>query len=136
MEAHAKAPHEIVHIAGDEDHGVNVTHDITKTAKAKVQLIYRGRHRGRYLYKPIECEVYEAGGELSVHTICPRCAMGQMIYASAKSIEYDAERGLFIEAFECPGDFAETAGADGRHNFGMGLCKARLVYDGFEVKDA
>jgi len=123
---------EIVHLAGDMRSGLSVTHDFTKTALGTVELTYTGRFAHPLPKKLVRCEIYEQGGRLAVHTICPRCARAQWIDGGAKRIEFDASRNLlFIEPFTCTWELE-----DHRQGFGVGLCRTRVAYDGREVKDA
>ena len=115
--------------------GVIAEHDLRGLAIAKVQLIYQGAFRpppGLKAFE-VECEIYEVNGILSVHTVCPKCRNAQWIDGRNKKVEYDKERGLFIEAFTCPW---ELGGEDDRREFGFGLCQLRLAYDGKIIKDA
>jgi hypothetical protein len=117
---------DMTHIAGDVDHGIEITHDLTQSAKAKVKL--------RYQELVITCEIYEVGGELSVHTLCPRCHNALWISGRNKKIDYDPERGLFVEPFTCAWELPDDE-RSGRE-FGLGLCNLRMVYDGKVAREA
>lgn len=114
--------------------GVTVEHDLTKTAIAQVHLLYKGRAPtppGLDHFE-IECEVYEVGGILAVHSVCPKCRHSQWIDGRNKSIRFDRDTGkLFIEPFTCPWEMTAE-----RHEFGIGLCRLRVAYDGKAIKDA
>ena len=116
-----------------QNQGVTVEHDLTGLAIAKVTLEYRGRFvpPGMSCVE-IECEVYSVDGLLTVHTACPKCRHSSMIDGRNKKIELQGDK-LFVEAFECPW---EMGGDDDHHEFGIGLCKLKLAYDGKIAKDA
>jgi hypothetical protein len=135
-EQHAKAAHEIVHLAGDEKRGITVSHELTKTALMTFSLEYTGRHAMPFPRKLIEGEVYTVpGGGLMVHTICPRCNNALRITSDNKDISIDKDRGaIWVEPFECSWELGERDGE--RMDFGLGLCKTRLAYDGKVAKDA
>jgi len=97
----------------------------------------------------IFCEVYQnPGAPMEIHWMCPKCLGGghgymSRISADRKRIEYDPrtqlEDGgrLNVEAFECPWELGDAqAGGDRRMEFGLGLCKLRLVIDNSIAKDA
>lgn len=116
-----------------QNKGVTVEHDFRGLAIDQVHLIYRGRVApppGMDHYE-LECEVYEVDGVLSVHSVCPKCRHTQWIDGTNKKIEYDRERGLFIEPFTCPWELGED-----RREFGFGLCQLSLVFDGKVARDA
>ena len=124
---------ETVHLAGDHDHGVSITHDLTESAFGKVTL--RGPDRFAppgCSYPEITCEVYKAGDLLSVHTICPKCGNGGWIDGRNKQISFDRDTGrLEIEKFKCPWEMSAE-----RQHFGVGMCNLVLAYDGKVAKDA
>ena len=114
--------------------GVTVEHDLRGLAIAKVTMIYKGRYVPLNMqHLEIECEVYEADGVLSVHSVCPKCRHSQWINGKNKTIEYDKGRGLFVEPFACPW---EMGGKDDHTEFGIGLCRLALAYDGKVAKEA
>jgi hypothetical protein len=129
--------------------GVTINHDLTGIAIAKVTLEYRGRFVPPNMQKvEIECEVYEAGGLLMVHTACPKCRHALRIDGRNKAIELRGGKRaeslnqtqakligaeLYVEPFECPW---EMGGKDDHQHFGFGLCRLRLAYDGKVAKDA
>jgi len=116
--------------------GVTVEHDLRGLAIGQAHLIYRGSvppPPGMDHFE-IECEVYEADGVLSVHTVCPKCRHGSWINGKNKKIEYDKRTGkLFVERFECGW---EMGGEDDHRDFGFGLCKLVLAYEGKVARDA
>lgn len=118
---------EIVHLAGDRGMSSSMM-----TGTPTVTLSYRGKHRGENSEKRVTCEVYEKeDGTLLVSTLCVRCSQGLSISSERKRIDFDRERGLFIEPFECTWEF------DGdRRIAGLSLCRARVAYDGKTVRDA
>lgn len=108
-----------------------------------------GRVRVRYRDTVVFCEVYQHAGEpLQVHWMCPRCRGGgqghmSRITSDRKKIEYDPKAQLDdggqlnVEAFECPWELGDSqAGGDRRMEFGMGMCKLRLVIDNSVARDA
>ena len=115
--------------------GVTAEHDLKQTAIAQVQLRYRGRQLTPppgCQYIEIECEVYRSpDGSLMVHSACPRCRHSITIDGTKKRVEYDPEKGLFVEAFGCPWEMGED-----HQDFGVGLCRLRLEYAGREARDA
>lgn len=127
-----KTVEDLVHISGDARRGVSVGYDLSRTALGKVVLDYRGPYAQPFTSKRIECEVYETGGVLAVHTMCPKCGKSQWISQQNKAIDYDRERGLLrIEPFRCTWEM----GSD-RQEFGFGMCGLRVAYDGRVVRDA
>ena len=136
-EEHAKTAQDIVHIAGDEKHGMEITHDLTKTALMTFNLKYRGRYSvwAEGEEKTIEGEVYSQGGQLMVHTICPRCQKSLRITSDRKNISIDVAKGLiWVEPFQCTWELGERENE--RMEFGLSLCNTRLAYDGKVAKDA
>ena len=126
------AQQEIVHLAGDMNRGVSVTHDLRDTAIGRVTLVYRGRYAAPFAFRTIDCEVYETDGLLSVHTLCPKCGHGLWIDGRNKQISFDTRTGkLDVEKFSCPWEMDES-----RRQFGFGLCRLELVYDGNVAREA
>jgi hypothetical protein len=126
---------ESVHIAGDRGtgHGHAIDYDMTSGAHAKVRLTYTGRYAHPFAELVIVCEIYKApDGMLSVHSICPKCHKGVMVKGDQKRIDYDPDRGLFVEPFGCTWELE----GDRAMQFGLGLCKFRCAYDGRVVKEA
>jgi hypothetical protein len=122
-------------IQGDAARGVAVNHDLTGIAKAQITLKYAGKVApppGMHHYE-IECEIYEVDGLMSVHTVCPKCRHATMISGKVADISYDKNRGLFVSKFECPW---EMGGKDDHTEFGIGLCKLVLAYEGKVARDA
>ncbi len=107
-----------------------VEHNLQDTAIGKVTLAYRGQYVPPGMASlEIECEVYEVDGLLSVHSVCPKCRHAQWINGKNKKIDFDKDRGeLHVQAFECPWEF------DG--DFGMGLCRMKLLYAGKVAREA
>jgi len=122
---------DVTHISGDPDQGIAVTHHLDKMVHASVTMVYTGQHAAPFPKMEITCEVYKAGDVLSVHTVCPKCRHAQWIDGRNKQIEYDPDKGLFIESFGCPWEMDET-----RKEFGMSLCGLRLTYAGRVVREA
>lgn len=134
-EQHAKTAKEMVHIAGDKDHGISVTHDLKKTAIMNFDLQYTGRYSMPFPEKRIIGEVYSQGGELMIHTICPRCENALRITSDRKQISIDKTKGMiWVEPFQCTWELGERENE--RMDFGMSLCNTRLAYDGKVAKDA
>ena len=131
------AGRDITHIAGDRDHGISVTHRLNKAAHAEVALVYSGRYSAPFSNLEIVCEVYKAGDVFSVHSICPRCRNAVWIDGRNKRVDYDPQRGLFVEAHTCPWEIGDTdARKNDRQEFGLGLCGTRMVYDGKVAREA
>lgn len=119
----------------NQNKGVTVNHDLTGIAKAQVTLKYKGKvppEPGMDHYE-IVCEIYEVDGLMSVHTVCPQCRHGTMISGKVVDISFDKNRGLFVGKFECPW---EMGGEDDHTEFGIGLCRLVLAYDGKVARDA
>lgn len=130
---------EIVHLAGDRgvptDPRRGMSSEMVNNetgATPQAQLSYRGRYAHPFPEKRLTCEIYAAeDGSLMVSTICVRCGHGLSITSQRKKIEWEPERGLFIEPFEC------TWELDGERRIaGLSLCRARVAYDGKTVRDA
>lgn len=115
--------------------GVAAHHDLRGLAVGSVRLRYRGQFVPSGMSEmEIECEVYEADGIQSVHSVCPKCRRAQWIDGRNKDVSFDATAGtLRVEPFTCSW---EMGGADDRHRFGFGLCRARLAYDRRTARDA
>lgn len=113
--------------------GVTANHDLKGLAIGQVQLFYTGRHVPLDMKGvEIECEIYKIGDALMVHTVCPRCRRAQSIDGRNKKVEYDQKAGtLRIEPFECTWEIG-----DERQQFGVGLCRTKLAYEGKIVRDA
>ena len=122
---------EVVQLAGDMDQGIAITHDLRKNAKTVV-LEYKGRYAQPYDSIEVVCEVYEAAGVLSIHTLCPKCKKAVWIKGDQKRVEMN-DRGLFTETFTCPWELGDHGG---KQEFGFGLCGFRSVYDGKVVREA
>jgi hypothetical protein len=122
---------EIVHIAGDRQTGVTVSHNLSRMALGEVVMIYRGQYAVPHDELELICEVYEQDGVLGVHAICPKCHHAIWINGKNKSIEYDRSRGLFIEPFQCTWEMD-----DWRREFGASLCGMRMAFDGKLAKEA
>lgn len=126
---------ELFHISGDEDHGIAYDANLTKTAFAKPQIRYDGKY-GRMV---MTADVYRAGnGKFAVHIICPSCRHALWIKPEVKAIEFDKEKGLSVETFECTwekGRGTDETAAD-RIEFGVGLCRAKLAIDKNTARDA
>ena len=118
---------EIYQIAGDPDHGLSSDMNLTNSAFAKPQIRYKGK-AGDFV---LSCELYKIGDELSLHLICPRCRHALMIKSSSKQMEYDKERGLSVEPFQCTWELPE----DQRVQFGIGLCKWTAVIENDRARD-
>jgi hypothetical protein len=127
--AYDPAREELFHVAGDADHGVASTADLTKTAIGHPEVRYYGRH-GDFV---LTVDVYRMpDGQLLAHLICPRCRKALHIRQAAKSMEYSATDGLSIEPFECTW---ELDGDEGRQ-FGMALCRWRVGITRNVARDA
>lgn len=123
-----------IHLAGDEDQGFSSTIDLRANAVGQAILVYHGRYAHPHAEKEVRCEIYQAGGELDVHTICVRCGEAQWVKGAQKKIEYDKEKNLlFIERFGCLGEL-EKDGA--KREFGMNRCNTWVAYDGRVIRDA
>lgn len=123
---------ETVHLAGD---GVS-SQFMSAKPDAQVKLRYTGRYSHPFPQKEVECEVYVArdphGDTLMVHTLCVKCGKSQRIQSQNKEISWDKEKGLFVEPFTCPWELE----GDRTIEFGLGMCSARVAYDGKVIKDA
>lgn len=113
--------------------GIVANHDLKSSAIGQVQLQYQGKATPPSMRSvEIECEVYEADGVLSVHTVCPKCRHSSWIDGHNKKIEFDQQRReLRVESFKCNWEMSED-----RRRFGFGLCGLELVYDGKIARDA
>lgn len=116
--------------------GVTVNHDLTGAAFAKVTMIYKGRYVPTNMglkHLEVEVEVYKAGDIFSAHICCPKCRHTSWIDGRNKRVDYDKQRGLFIEAFTCPW---EMGGENDHTEFGIGLCQLTTEYAGKMVREA
>lgn len=103
-----------------------VGHDIAlnKTRLGKALIRWRDR--------VIEADVYEMGGQLAVHMICPKCSRPEEVHAlwvkeERKAIEYDARTEIIsIEKFRC----------QWHDSFGTGWCNWTVAIDKNIAKDA
>lgn len=113
--------------------GVTALHDLQGTAIGKATLEYRGKALPPELSKfEIECEVYLVDGIYSVHTVCPKCRHVLWIDGRKKDVEYDKATGkLYVAPFRCTWEMGEE-----RRQYGFGMCRLRLAYDGKIAKDA
>lgn len=114
--------------------GVATDFNLKQNAIGQVKLKYEGRHmppNQDIKFMMVECEIYEENGTLWVHSCCPKCGNSFKVNANTKSIDYDKDRGLFIEPFECPWEMSGE-----RQDFGLSLCRLNVAYDGFTIKDA
>lgn len=126
--AYDPAQEELFHVAGDADHGVAATADLTKTAIGKPQVRYRGKN-GDFV---LTVDVYRMpDGQLLAHLICPRCRKALHVRQAAKFMAFEDGK-LSVEAFLCPW---ELDGDEGRR-FGLALCNTRLVIDENVARDA
>lgn len=129
---HQKAPEteeEVVHLAGDS--GLASTFAGSK-ASAQGVMIYTGRWAGGLRRLEVTCEIYITAEGMMVSTCCVRCGQVQTIKSENKQMSYEKGRGLFIEPFECTWELD----GDRRIENGLGMCKARVAYDGKVIKDA
>lgn len=114
--------------------GIIAEHDLKGLAIGQAHLLYKGKIPSPpgTTHFEIECEVYEANGILSVHTVCPKCRHALWIDGRNKKIEYDKKKGILrIEPFECTWEMGED-----RREFGFGLCRLKMVYEGKTARDA
>lgn len=134
MQTHNPDKEELVHVAGDMDSGIEATTDLTGMAHAKSSFRYEGRF-GKYV---LDCEIYGQPGTLMVHFICPKCHKALSIKQPNKSVDFDKDKGLFTESFECTweiGRGTDNTAAD-RIAFGLGLCQFKGVFEGWRLRDA
>jgi uncharacterized protein YbaR (Trm112 family) len=116
---------ELFQIAGDEQHGISSTMDLTRTALGHPMIEY-GSDR------VIEADVYAMKGHLMVHLICPRCRHALTIRADQKHMEYSIRSNeLSVEAFRCTWEMD-----DWRREFGMSMCGWTVAVDKNVARDA
>lgn len=127
--AHDPSKEDLYHVAGDVDHGVTTTADVTSGA-VKVPLRYNGKW-GDYV---CTVDVYVAGEEVAIVMICPRCHHSIKIPSNRKKIEWDPDKGLFVEPSQCTWEMDERDGE--RIEFGLNLCRFTFAIDGARVRDA
>lgn len=134
MPAYDPSREELVHVAGDEDTGVQTDHRLTKSAYAQPQIRYKGK-AGDYL---LTIEVYHFGDSWSANFYCPKCRHSLWIRTPNKFLKWDPERGLFSEPFQCTWENGrDTDGTrTDRMDFGIGMCNWTAAFDGWSVKDA
>ena len=118
-----------VHLAGDK---LSAASEFMTARGESYTLSYTGRYAFPEKEKLIECEVYREGDEIMIHTICVRCHKCQRVKITNKKFWTDKQRGLFSEPFTCPWELE----GDRPMEFGLGLCGARVAYDGKVIKDA
>lgn len=133
-QAYDPSREELFHVAGDADHGVQTTALLNKSAIAKPEIRYTGRH-GDFV---LTADVYRSGdGELLVHILCPNCgkygvAHALHIKSAAKHIEWSEVDGLSVEPFGCTW---ELPGEEGKQ-FGLAMCNWRVRIDRNIARDA
>lgn len=132
MQAFDPEREELEFLAGDQplpEKGLVSTTDLTQTAKAHPMIRYKDR--------VIEADLYEMGGQLMVHLLCPRCRHALKISSERKHMEWDRE-SLSVEPFTCTWELGrDTSGTDGDHiAFGLGLCGWRVAIDKNVARDA
>ena len=126
---------ELVHLAGDPDTGMSVTHRLNH-AKREVIVTYKDF--------VLTVDIYQLPDEpLKVHLICPRCHHMLSVSAERKHIEFDPnahpEQGgrLSIEPFECTWEIPEAdKHTPGILAGGLSLCRWRAAIDKNVAKDA
>jgi hypothetical protein len=152
-----KQNEECFQIAGDETHGLSLTHDLTRRAYAHPLIRYTGKY-GDFV---LEGDLYLVGEgskrEYMLHLICPVCTPkhlvpctcteaerplcpscegtgetkpaphGLSIKSSQKAMSWDPVRGLSVERFGCTWEL--PAANAGRLEFGLGLCPWRVAID-------
>lgn len=119
---------------GQTVRGQASTLDFTNGAFAKPRIVYTGRF-GKYV---LDGDLYfsESDG-FSLHILCPVCSVpekphGLWVKSKDKRIEWDAERGISIEAFGCTWELPE----DRTMHFGLGLCSWRVAIENNVARDA
>ena len=134
MYAHDPSREELTHIAGDEDTGFSADHRLTKSAEAQPQIRYKGKV-GDFV---LTVEVYRAGDALSVNFYCPKCRHSLWMRTPNKWLEWDPEKGLYSESFQCTWENGrDTDGPrSDRIDFGIGMCGWTAAFDGWRIKDA
>lgn len=124
MPAHDPNREELYRIAGDPEHGMASTMNLTRSAAGHPQIRYRD--------KVITADVYIADGRLMVHLICPRCLNALKITDERKKMEYDArDNVLSVEPFACPWEMSAH-----RTEFGVGMCRWTVGIDRNVARDA
>lgn len=124
---------EVVHLAGDMDHGLAATVKLDKS-KTEVSVRYRD-----FL---MTCDLYRIeGAPMRLLLICPRCRNTLTITADKKQMAYESSRlpqfggELSVEAFRCT--WESDSSKDGRRmEFGLGLCNWTVAIDRNIAKDA
>ena len=120
---------ELYHIAGNvpdpsggsDRLGAQSSMDMTAGALAHPMIRWRDR--------VIEGDLYDMGGKLVLHILCPRCSTPEAPHAlwvreREKAMEWDPGRGLSVEAFECTWELP-----GGRKEFGVGMCRWRVAIE-------
>lgn len=109
-----------------QSRGMSTVHFDNAAAHAKV----------RYREFLLECDVYEAGGLITVVLFCPRCKQQLKIDSSRKAIEWDPVRGLLsVEPFQCTWELPDEHLGQKRE-FGFSLCRWTAAIDKGVARDA
>ena len=123
---------EIFHIAGDEDRGIASTMTLSKNVFARPQVRYASPVYGDMI---LECDVYKAENELTVHLICPKCRHNLQISSKRKAIELDSDGKLSIEPFQCTWELNDELLGEKR-DFGFSLCRWTAAIDKGVIRHA
>lgn len=124
---------EVVHLAGDMDHGLSSTVRLDKN-KIEIQVRYRD-----FL---VTCDLNQIeGAPMHLLWLCPRCRHTSTITSDKKQMSYEPKRlqqfggELCVEPFKCAWELDSSR--DGRRmEFGLGLCNLTLAIDCNIAKDA
>lgn len=146
---------ELVQVAGDMDHGISTTVNLTAGKTEVLVIMPKGD------VPLLTVDVYAIPGEpLKVHLLCPRCKNHLTIPGEKKAIEWEpraenpraraivalgvpphiqnmAKLGkLSIEPFECTWELDAKARVGASEFSGGNLCRWRAAIDNNMVKDA
>lgn len=122
--------------ANPNDGGMQLGYDLEKRALAHPQIRYSGRY-GEFV---LTGDLYpDPEGGLMLHIYCPVCSTTEKphnlsIKSSRKKMEWDKDKGISVEAFGCTWELPEAN--ERKMEFGMGLCRWRVVIDNNVARDA
>ena len=96
--------------------------NLTQTADAHPVVLWKD--------KILQGDLWDRGGQLMLLFYCPKCLHQIQITSARKKIEWDAQRGLFVEPFVCTWENADSEGRqDERIIAGINLCRWSVAID-------